>query len=170
LVYSDLLKCPLGVQKRKGETMVSLNGMAHLVINVSQWNDCKPFYKKLMPFLGMEQVFDGEEYIYFVGSRTAVGISRCSPKYEDDVFEQRKVGLHHFCLRSKSKEDVDAIYKFLVEMEAKVIEKPRDGEWAPGYYFVLFEDPIGTRIEVNYVPGKGVLADGVSFTAGEHYR
>ena len=89
--------------------MISLNGMAHLVINVSQWNDCKPFYKKLMPFLGMEQVFDGEEYIYFVGSRTAVGISRCSPKYEDDVFEQRKVGLHHFCLRSKSKEDVDTI-------------------------------------------------------------
>ena len=51
-----------------------------------------------------------------------------------------------------------------------MVEKPRAGEWAPGYYFVLFEDPIGTRIEVNYVPGKGVLETGVGFTPGEHYK
>jgi len=150
--------------------MISLNGMAHIVINVSRWEECKPFYKKIMPFLGLEQVFDGEEYIYFVGSRTAVGVSKCAPEYESDVFEQRRVGLHHFCLRARSKEDIDKIYDYLVQINATVVEKPRDGEWAPGYYFVLFEDPVGTRLEVNYVPGKGVLADGENFTAGKHYR
>ena len=36
---------------------------------------------------------------------------------------------------------------------------PEEGQWAPGYYSVLFEDPCGTRIEVNYIPGKGLLAD-----------
>ena len=29
---------------------------------------------------------------------------------------------------------------------------------APGYYSVLFEDPDGIRLEVNHVPGKGLLA------------
>ena len=28
---------------------------------------------------------------------------------------------------------------------------------APGYYCIVFEDPDGIRLEVNYVPGKGLL-------------
>jgi hypothetical protein len=35
---------------------------------------------------------------------------------------------------------------------------------------VLFEDPISTRIEVNYVPGKGVLAEDAGFNAAGDYR
>ena len=38
---------------------------------------------------------------------------------------------------------------------AKVVHPPEDGGFAPGYYSVLFEDPDGIRIEVNFVPGKG---------------
>ena len=150
--------------------MIKLNGMAHIVINVSRWEECKAFYKKLMPFLGMEQVFDGKEYIYFVGSRTAVGVKKCQPEYKYHVFQQERIGLHHFSLRSRSKEDIDKIYRFLLTINAKVIGMPKEGKWAPGYYFVLFEDPIGTRIEVNYVPGKGVLSDDVGFRPGEDYR
>ena len=29
------------------------------------------------------------------------------------------------------------------------------GRFAPGYYSVLFEDPDGIRVEVNFVPGQG---------------
>jgi len=36
---------------------------------------------------------------------------------------------------------------------------------APGYYYVLFDDPDGIRLEVNFVPGAGLLADGVQFNA-----
>ena len=38
-----------------------------------------------------------------------------------------------------------------------MIRPPRDDDWAPGYYSVLFEDPDGIRIEANFVPGKGHL-------------
>jgi hypothetical protein len=34
---------------------------------------------------------------------------------------------------------------------------PEERTWAPGYYYVLFEDPDGIRLEVNYVPGVGLL-------------
>ena len=44
------------------------------------------------------------------------------------------------------------------------------GPWAPGYYSVLFEDPVGTRLEVNHVPGKGLLADDVTFNPVDDYR
>jgi len=30
-------------------------------------------------------------------------------------------------------------------MGAKIVHSPEDGGWAPGYYSVLFEDPIGIR-------------------------
>ena len=121
--------------------MIQLNGMAHIVINVSRWEECKEFYKKLMPFLGMEQVFDGQEYIYFVGSRTAVGIKKCEPEYNEQVFQQERIGLHHFCLRSRSKEDIDEIYRFLLTINAKIVGKPKEGEWAPGILFCIVRRP-----------------------------
>jgi len=68
-------------------------------------------------------------------------------------------GLHHLCFRARAREDVDAVHTYLLESEATVVHPPEDGEWAPGYYSVLFEDPDGIRLEVNHVPGKGLLAD-----------
>jgi len=44
-----------------------------------------------------------------------------------------------------------------------------EGSWAPGYNYVLFEDPDGIRLEVNFVPGAGLLADGVQFNPGIGY-
>ena len=41
--------------------------------------------------------------------------------------------------------------------------------WAPGYYYVLFEDPDGIRLEVNHIPGKGVFAAGGKIAASEDY-
>ena len=43
---------------------------------------------------------------------------------------------------------------------------PAEDTWAPGYYSVLFEDPDGIRLEVNFVPGAGLLAEGAQFRPG----
>ena len=44
----------------------------------------------------------------------------------------------------------------------KLVHPPEDGPWASGYYSILFEDPDGIRLEINFVPGKGNLAEGVT--------
>ena len=77
-------------------------------------------------------------------------------------FDQDRAGLHHFCFRARSNEDVDLIYEFVAnELDAKVIHGPEEGEhFAPGYYSILFEDPDGIRVEVNHVPGQGHFASG----------
>ena len=36
-------------------------------------------------------------------------------------------------------------------------------------YYVLFEDPDGIRLEVNFVPGAGVLAAGAQFNPSTGY-
>jgi catechol 2,3-dioxygenase-like lactoylglutathione lyase family enzyme len=150
--------------------MIEINGMAHVVLKVSNWPACRAFYERVLPFLGMSPVFEGEDMIYYVGARTALGVGRCDERHAGERFVQNGVGLHHLCFRARSDADVDAVHDFLVSMNATIVHGPERGPWAPGYYSVLFEDPVGTRLEVNHVPGKGVLADDAAFNPAEHYR
>lgn len=138
--------------------MIEINGAAHFVLTVSQFDAAKEFYCELLPFLGLQKVYEGNNFIYHVGGRTAVGIQRCAPEYEGERFVQNRVGLHHACLRARSREDVDAVAKKLKEMGALIHRGPMElANSAPGYYYIVFEDPDGIRLEVNYVPGKGLL-------------
>jgi hypothetical protein len=58
---------------------------------------------------------------------------------------------------------VDKTATLLKQIGATIVR----GQLGAGYYYVLFEDPDGIRLEVNHVPGAGVLADGVSFNPTE---
>ncbi|MBV9018739.1 MAG: VOC family protein, partial [Alphaproteobacteria bacterium] len=98
-----------------------------------------------------------------------LGIQRCDEAYRGERFVQRRVGLHHLCFRARSREDIDTAAKFLSEMGAAIVRGPLTGDWAPGYYYVLFEDPDGIRVEICHVPGAGVLTPGVSFNPGRDY-
>ena len=73
------------------------------------------------------------------------------------LYDQDQVGLHHFSFRAKRREDDDALYAFVTNLDnCKVVHGPEDGpHFAPGYYSILFEDPDGIRVEINHVPGKG---------------
>jgi len=139
--------------------MIDVNGMAHVILTVSQFDKARDLYCELLPFLGLTKVYDGNNFVYHVGGRTALGIQRCAEAHEDERFVQNRVGLHHLCLRARSREDVDKVAEKLRDMGAFIDRGPQEGDWAPGYYYIVFEDPDGIRLEVNYVPGKGVLAE-----------
>jgi len=53
-----------------------------------------------------------------------------------------------------------AAHAFLTSIGTRIMHGPQDDEWAPGYYSVLFEDPDGVRLEINHVPGQGLLTPG----------
>jgi catechol 2,3-dioxygenase-like lactoylglutathione lyase family enzyme len=137
---------------------MEINGVAHVMLTVSNFDKCLPFYEKLLPFLGLKPVIKNDQTLYCVGGRTAVGITRGDETHRGERFVQRRVGLHHACFRAREHADVDEAHRFLVALGAKIVHAPEDGPWAPGYYSVLFEDPDGIRLEINHVPGKGLLA------------
>jgi catechol 2,3-dioxygenase-like lactoylglutathione lyase family enzyme len=124
-------------------TMVEVNGMAHVVLTVSEFEKSRAFYCELLPLLGLQKVYDGNNYVYHVGGRTALGIQRCGDEHVGERFNPNRVGMHHLCFRARSREDVEAIAEKLREM---------------GAFIDRFEDPDGIRLEVNHVPGKGLLA------------
>ena len=141
--------------------MANINGMAHIQLTVSDMERSVPFYDRLLHSLGMATIVDTSEFYYCVGGRTGVAISPASSELRARQFQQRSPGLHHFCFRTRSREDVDEVYAVALGLSAKIIHPPQEDEFAPGYYSVLFEDPDGIRIEANFVPGKGHLEPGV---------
>ena len=84
-------------------------------------------------------------------------ISAPSPEHAGAAFEQKRVGLHHLCFRARERADIDELHGFLCTLGVKIIRAPREDQWAPGYYSLLFEDPDGIRLELNHVPGKGLV-------------
>ncbi len=138
---------------------VEVNGIAHIQLSVNDPDRCLPFWEKLCHFLGMKTLIKGDGVVYCIGGRTGI-LVRGAPEGEDQQpFDQDRAGLHHLCFRARQREDVDAVYRFLVdELDTHIVHAPEDGSrFAPGYYSVLFEDPDGIRVEVNHVPGKGHL-------------
>ncbi|MYK58573.1 MAG: VOC family protein [Rhodospirillaceae bacterium] len=137
--------------------MIEINGAAHSILTVSQWDKARDFYSGLLPFLGLKKVYDGNNFLYHVGGRTAVGIQRCAEDYAGERFAATRVGLHHFCFRARSREDVDAAAAHVRSIGGFIDRGPLEGDFAPGYYYFVFEDPDGIRLEINYIPGKGLL-------------
>jgi len=137
---------------------VELNGIAHIQLTVRDADACLPFWEKLCTFFEMKTLIKSESIIYCIGSRTGILVrtAAAEDKPDDLAFNQWRAGLHHFCLRARAREDVDAVHRFAIdELSALIVHPPQEDSFAPGYYSVLFEDPEGIRVEVNYVPGRG---------------
>jgi catechol 2,3-dioxygenase-like lactoylglutathione lyase family enzyme len=140
---------------------VSLNGIAHIQLTVTDPARCLPFWESLCHFFEMQTLIKNENTLYCIGSRTGILVSGAPAGRDDGRFDQLRAGLHHFCMRARSREDVDAVARFVEQLGAKIVHHAEEGsQFAPGYYSVLFEDPDGLRVEVNYVPGKGHFGSG----------
>lgn len=139
--------------------MAEISGIAHIQLSVSEMQRSVPFYSTFLKAMGMTPVLEDSSFYYCVGGRTGVAITPVAPEYASHTFRQGAVGLHHVCFRAKSREDVDALFEVAVQLSARIIREPQESNFAPGYYSTLFEDPDGIRIEVNFVPGKGLLSE-----------
>ncbi|HEY0106271.1 MAG TPA: VOC family protein [Rhizomicrobium sp.] len=141
---------------------MEINGVAHTFVTAGDFARARAFYGELLPFLGLRPVMDLDGFYYCVGGRTGFGIRAPAPGQEGQRFTQGRVGLHHHCWRARERADVDAAHAFLVDLGATIVHPPQPDAFAPGYYSVLFEDPDGIRLEINHVPGRGLLEPGTA--------
>ena len=136
--------------------------MAHVILTAGDFSRSAAFYRKLLPFLGMKLVLDSEHMVYGVGGRTALGVRPPSEDHAGERFDQGRAGLHHLCFRARDRASVEELHAYLKREGAKIVHPPEEGPWAPGYYSLLFEDPDGVRLEINHVPGRGLLERGAA--------
>jgi catechol 2,3-dioxygenase-like lactoylglutathione lyase family enzyme len=138
--------------------MISPNGIAHIQLTVRDVTASRAFYHRLLvETFGMLIQYDAPDIFYCIGGRTGVLIRGAAPEHRDAPFDQWRVGLHHFCFRLRSREDVEALHASMRDFGAAIVRAPEEGAWAPGYYSTLFEDPDGIRIEALFIPGSGNL-------------
>lgn len=139
--------------------MISPNGIAHIQLTVRDVDASRPFYYRLLhETFGMAIQYDVPGQVFYrIGARTGVLIRPAAPEHQNTQFDQWRVGLHHFCFRMRSHEDVDALHVSMRDFGATIVRAPEQGAWAPGYYSTLFEDPDGIRIEGVFIPGSGNL-------------
>jgi catechol 2,3-dioxygenase-like lactoylglutathione lyase family enzyme len=150
---------------------MELAGIAHIQLSVTDFERSAPFYRALCQHFEMHCMYDAPGtateggILYFIGGKTGVLIRPTAPEHATERFHQSKPGLHHVCFRARSREDIDAFGRFfeatLTGLGGSLVHPPEEGGWAPGYYSILFEDPDGIRLEINFVPGKGNLAAGI---------
>ncbi len=136
---------------------MEIKGIAHITLTVSNFSAAREFYGQLLPALGMTPVLDVGGYYLCIGGKTGIAIQHTAETPPGDRFQQSRTGLHHFCLRMQSREDVDTLHRLARDLGAHIVHAPQEDAWAEGYYSVLFEDPDGIRIEANFLPGKGLF-------------
>jgi catechol 2,3-dioxygenase-like lactoylglutathione lyase family enzyme len=107
---------------------MEVNGIAHIFLTASNFENSRAFYLKLLPFLGMTPVIDTDTTFYCVGGRTAVGIRAPALEHAGETFVQTRVGLHHLCFRARERADVDNLHAFLLSIGATIIRPPREDE------------------------------------------
>lgn len=139
--------------------MIDINGIAHIQLSVTNFKRSRDFYYWLLhETFGLGVQYDNDSTFYCIGGRTGIALTPVDPAFAHEHYNQRRVGLHHICFRLRSGEDVDSLHAALVERgDTRIVHAPEEGQWAQGYYSVLFEDPDGIRLEANFVPGRGNL-------------
>ena len=68
---------------------MEINGVAHVMLTVGNYEACLPFYEKLLPFLGLTFVVrKTDSQFYCIGGRTGIGIHKAAEKYRGERFAQ----------------------------------------------------------------------------------
>ena len=135
---------------------IQINGIAHIQLTVKSSASIE-FWRMLCGFMSMSTLIDNDDVHYSIGGHTGVLVRLAPVKKRSIRFDQDTSGLHHVCFRARSREDVELMYSYISSLtNGRIVHPPEEGgRFAPGYYSILFEDPDGIRIEVNFVPGKG---------------
>ena len=149
---------------------MNINGIAHIALNVSDLKKSKQFYDQILMNMGLSLIHSSNKSFYYVGGKTGILIQQAKAGIIKKLkFSQDNIGLHHFCFRMRAKEDIEQFYLLLKKIKANIIRGPMNGNWVKGYYYIVFEDPDGIRLEVNYVPNKGIFEKNTKFNPSGDY-
>ncbi len=128
---------------------VDVIGIDHIYITVSNLEVSEKFYDDVMSLLGFVKSkgpIGGDPHIHYFNRH--YGFSIRPARNRDKKFDSYSPGLHHFCFRVNSVEDVDTVAEGLSSLDIQFDQPKFYPEYAPDYYAIFFVDPDGIRLEV----------------------
>ena len=130
----------------------------HLDLTVKDPRVSAPFYDAVLGHMGYRRWSEDENGIDWEHATSrdrlpTVGIFKARGDGASRRHDRYSPGLHHVAWIAESREDVDALYKLLLDIKATVLDPPADyPEYGKGYYAVMFADPDGLKLEYVYEP------------------
>ena len=127
----------------------SKDPLGHIKLSVSDFTKSKKFYTKLFKKMEFKQISDKETSAAWV-TLEGFGIWISQANISEPKYKFSAPGLHHLCLKARSKKEVDRIYEILKD-ETRIFDKPQKyPKYTPEYYAVFFSDPDGIKLEIAY--------------------
>ncbi|HEX3731246.1 MAG TPA: VOC family protein [Opitutaceae bacterium] len=132
--------------------MTEVLGIDHIYVAVSDLARSEAFYDRvLLAELGFRKnsfASEGELHVQYYNRHFGYVLRPAKTKRTHDSFSP---GLHHFCFRVDSAEDVQSVAQRLRAAGIAASEAALYPEYAPDYWATFFEDPDGIRLEItNY--------------------
>lgn len=132
--------------------MPEVTGIDHIYITVSDLDRSEVFYDVVLlntlEFRKNRFTLGGEPHVQYYNRHFGYVLRPARTQAPHDPYTP---GLHHFCLRVDSIEDVVAVSSRLRAASIAASEAKNYPEYAPDYWATFFSDPDGTRLEVtNY--------------------
>jgi catechol 2,3-dioxygenase-like lactoylglutathione lyase family enzyme len=134
-----------------------MNSLAHIEINVSNLQESKDFYLKILTPLNWAVVFDCDNSVGFKGEdNTHLFLVQTANSFIPNIFHRKNTGLNHLAFRVESKQKVEEFNRFL--KSNNIVSLYTDGpknyskEYnMKEYYAVYFEDPNRIKLEVVFM-------------------
>ena len=132
--------------------MTEIIGIDHIYLAVSSMAAAEGFHDvALVAVMGFRKnafVLDGDPHVQYFNRHFGLVIR---PARSDGPHDPHAPGLHHFCLRVESADDVATIADALRVRGIDASPATRYPDYAPDYVATFFTDPDGIRFEVtNY--------------------
>ena len=131
--------------------MPEIIGIDHLYISVTDLARSEKFYDVVMGVLKFRKgrfQLGTEDHIQYYNRHFGYVLRPARVAAPHNAYAP---GLHHFCLRVESEDDVREIARELKTNNIVVSEPKHYPEYAADYFSVFFSDPDGMRLEItNY--------------------
>lgn len=142
--------------------MPDVIGIDHLYVTVSDMARSETFYDAvLVGVLGFRKgrfALGGEPHVSYYNRHFGFVLR---PARSTAAYDSYGPGLHHFCFRVESIQDVGDVARRLREAGVEASEARWCPEYAPDYWATFFADPDGVRLEVtNYREERRARHDG----------
>lgn len=130
----------------------------HIDLTVKDPWASAPFYDAVLGFMGYRRSSEDEsgfdwEHATSPDRLPGIGITRALGPNAGRAHDRYSPGLHHVAWSADARDDVDRLYRLLLDMKATVLDPPTDyPEYGKGYYAVMFADPDGLKLEFVHEP------------------
>lgn len=131
--------------------MTEITGIDHIYIAVTDLGRSEEFYDKVMGVLGFRKkafALNGDPHVQYFNRHFGYVLR---PARNRSLHDSCSPGLHHFCLRVDTAEEVAQVAAELRAAGIETSEPQVYPEYAPDYHATFFRDPDGIRLEItNY--------------------